>query len=122
MLDWCLFNQESLSGSFGEEESYNLYDKPLFHGLSATVVIYKACGNIMKGVEDRYGGDTEEGIGHTLDNDQFGLGKAQIGFEGAQEQEVREGPIQFEKDMTDGFGIDKFLDEAKGQVEMRIGH
>ena len=41
------------------------------------------------------------------------LGKAKVGFEGASEQEVREGPVQFEKDTGDVFGLDKFLDEAK---------
>ena len=113
MLDSRLFNQESLSGSFGEEESYNLYDKPLFHGSSAAAAIYKARGNIAEGDEERFGGGTEEGIGRALDNDRFGLGQAQIGFEGAREQEVREGPVQFEKDTADVFGVDKFLDEAK---------
>ena len=113
MLDSRLFNQESLSGSFADEESYGLYDKPLFHGSSAAAAIYKARGNITEGDEDRFGGGTEEGIGRALDNDRFGLGQAQVGFEGAQEQEVREGPVQFEKDTTDVFGVDKFLDEAK---------
>jgi SNW domain-containing protein 1 len=113
MLDSRLFNQESLSGSFADEESYNLYDKPLFHGSSAAAAIYKARGNIAEGDEDRFGGGTEEGIGRALDNDRFGLGQAQVGFEGAREQEVREGPVQFEKDTTDVFGVDKFLDEAK---------
>ena len=113
MLDSRLFNQESLSGAFGDEESYSLYDKPLFHGSSAAAAIYKARGNITEGDEERFGGGTEEGIGRALDNDRFGLGQAQIGFEGAREQEVREGPVQFEKDTTDVFGVDKFLDEAK---------
>ena len=113
MLDSRLFNQESLSGSFGDEESYGLYDKPLFHGSSAAAAIYKARGNITEGDEESFGGGTEEGIGRALDNDRFGLGQAQIGFEGAREQEVREGPVQFEKDTADVFGVDKFLDEAK---------
>ena len=113
MLDSRLFNQESLSGSFGDEESYSLYDKPLFHGSSAAAAIYKARGNITEGDEEQFGGGTEEGIGRALDNDRFGLGQAQVGFEGAREQEVREGPVQFEKDTTDVFGVDKFLDEAK---------
>ena len=113
MLDSRLFNQESLSGTFGDEESYSLYDKPLFHGSSAAAAIYKARGNITEGDEERFGGGTEEGIGRALDNDRFGLGQAPIGFEGAREQEVREGPVQFEKDTTDVFGVDKFLDEAK---------
>lgn len=113
MLDSRLFNQESLSGSFADDDAYNLYDRPLFHGSSAAAAIYKARGNITEGNEESYGGGTEEGITRALDNDRFGLGRAQIGFEGANEQEVREGPVQFEKDTGDVFGLDKFLDEAK---------
>lgn len=113
MLDSRLFNQESLSGSFADDESYNLYDRPLFHGSSAAAAIYKARGNITEGNEESFGGGTEEGIGKALDNDRFGLGQAKIGFEGAKDQEVREGPVQFEKDTGDVFGLDKFLDEAK---------
>lgn len=114
MLDSRLFNQESLPGGFAEDESYNLYDKPLFHGSSAAAAIYKARGNMAEGNEDSFGGGTEEGIGKALDNDRFGLGQARVGFEGANDQEVREGPVQFEKDSTaDVFGVDEFLDEAK---------
>lgn len=113
MLDSRLFNQESLSGSFADEGSYNLYDKPLFHGSTAAAAIYKARGNITEGNDESFGGGTEEGIGKALDNDRFGLGKAQIGFEGANDQEIREGPVQFEKDTGDVFGVDEFLDEAK---------
>ena len=113
MLDSRLFNQESLSNSFGDEESYSLYDRPLFHGSSAAAAIYKARGNIAEGNEESFGGGTEEGIGKALDNDRFGLGQARVGFEGAQEQEVREGPVQFEKDTGDVFGLNQFLDEAK---------
>ena len=93
MLDSRLFNQKSLSGSFGDEESYHLYDKPLFHGSSAAAALYKARGNIAEGDEVCSGGGTEEGIGRALDNGRFGLGQAQIGFEGAREQEVREGKV-----------------------------
>ncbi|KAI0062192.1 hypothetical protein BV25DRAFT_1825615 [Artomyces pyxidatus] len=113
MLDSRLFNQESLSGSFADDESYGLYDRPLFHGSAATAAIYKARGNIAEGNEESFGGGTEEGIGKALDNDRFGLGQARVGFEGARDQEVREGPVQFEKDTSDVFGVDKFLDEAK---------
>ncbi|KAF8228504.1 pre-mRNA-processing protein 45 [Tricholoma matsutake] len=113
MLDSRLFNQESLSGNFADEDSYNLYDKPLFHGSTAAAAIYKARGNIAEGNEDSFGGGTSEGIGKALDNDRFGLGQARIGFEGASEQEIREGPVQFEKDTGDVFGLNQFLDEAK---------
>ncbi|KAJ7074109.1 pre-mRNA-processing protein 45 [Mycena amicta] len=111
MLDSRLFNQESLSGNFADEDSYNLYDRPLFHGSTAAAAIYKARGNIKEGNEDSFGGGTDEGIGKALDNDRFGLG--QVGFEGAADQEIREGPVQFEKDTADVFGLNQFLDEAK---------
>jgi SNW domain-containing protein 1 len=113
MLDSRLFNQESLSGNFADDESYNLYDRPLFHGSTAAAAIYKARGNIADGNEESFGGGTEEGIGKALESDRFGLGQARVGFEGAKDQEVREGPVQFEKDSTDVFGLDEFLDEAK---------
>ncbi|KAK0497077.1 SKIP/SNW domain-containing protein [Armillaria luteobubalina] len=113
MLDSRLFNQESLSGSFADDDAYNLYDKPLFHGSTAAAAIYKARGNIAEGNDDSFGGGTDEGIGKALDNDRFGLGQVQVGFEGANEQEVREGPVQFEKDTGDVFGLNQFLDEAK---------
>ncbi|KAG6851270.1 mRNA splicing protein [Arthromyces matolae] len=113
MLDSRLFNQESLSGNFADEDSYNLYDKPLFHGSTAAAAIYKARGNITEGNDESFGGGTEEGIGKALGNDRFALGQPRVGFEGASEQEVREGPVQFEKDTTDVFGLNQFLDEAK---------
>ena len=40
----------------------------------------------------------EEGIGVALDIDRFKLGQARVGFEGAADQEIKEGPVQFEKD------------------------
>ncbi|EMD38218.1 hypothetical protein CERSUDRAFT_104828 [Gelatoporia subvermispora B] len=113
MLDSRLFNQESLAGSFADDDAYNLYDRPLFHGSTAAAAIYKARGNIAEGNQDSFGEGTEEGIGKALDNDRFGLGEARAGFEGSKDQEIREGPVQFEKDTGDVFGLDKFLDEAK---------
>jgi len=113
MLDSRLFNQESLSGNFADDDAYNLYDRALFHGSTAAAAIYKARGNIDEGNEDSFGGGTEEGIGKALDNDRFNLGQARVGFEGASDQEIREGPVQFEKDTGDVFGLNQFLDEAK---------
>ena len=113
MLDSRLFNQESLSGNFADDDAYNLYDRPLFHGSTASAAIYKARGNIPEGNEDSFGGGTVEGIGSALDNDRFNLGQARVGFEGAADQEIKEGPVQFEKDTGDVFGLNQFLDEAK---------
>ncbi|KAF8301118.1 pre-mRNA-processing protein 45 [Clavulina sp. PMI_390] len=121
MLDSRLFNRESLPNSFASEDAYNLYDKPLFHGSTAAAAIYKARGNMDAGDDAKFAGGTEDGINKALANDRFQLGAS--GFSGAEEQEVREGPVQFEKDTTglgaggqdgaDLFGVGKFLDEAK---------
>jgi len=113
MLDTRLFNQESLSGNFADDDAYNLYDRPLFHGASAAAAIYRARSNVVEGNDEAYAGGTEEGVSKALENDRFGLGRPKVGFEGASEQEVREGPVQFEKDTTDVFGVNEFLDEAK---------
>lgn len=113
MLDSRLFNQESLSGNFADDDAYNLYDRPLFHGSTAAAAIYKARGNITEGNEESFGGGTDDGIGKALDNDRFGLGQTRVGFEGAADQEIKEGPVQFEKDTGDVFGLNQFLDEAK---------
>lgn len=121
MLDSRLFNREQYSGSFGESDSYNIYDKPLFHGSSAAAAIYKARGNNTN--DEAYGGGTEEGITSALKNDRFALGVK--GFEGSNVQEIREGPVQFEKDVSlsmndmngqgegDLFGLNQFLSDAK---------
>jgi SNW domain-containing protein 1 len=98
--------------SLGDDESDNLYDKPLFHGSSAAAAIYKVRGVIGEGNQDSFGGGTEEGIGKALDNDCFNLGGLRAGFEGAKEQEIQEGLAQFEKDTTDIFGVNQFLDKA----------
>lgn len=91
MLDSRLFNQESLSSSFAADDSYSLYDKPLFSGSSAAAAIYKPRGaNIDEdGNEMAEGG--EAGVREGLRNDRFGLGRAGKGFEGADTTEVRDG-------------------------------
>ncbi|KAE8222360.1 hypothetical protein CF319_g4440 [Tilletia indica] len=110
-LDSRLFNQEALPGSFGDEDSYNLFDKSLFQGSSAAAAIYRRPAG-QGGADDIYGGGTEEGIGEEMQNDRFGLGKSKA-FAGSELQEARHGPVQFEKDTSDPFAIDKFLDDAK---------
>jgi len=128
MLDSRLFNRESLQGAFGDEENYNLYDRPLFHGSSAAAAIYKSRGAMNEGNDETLGGGTEEGISNALANDRFGLGSSKLGrglgFEGSVEEGSKDGPVQFEKDVSimptgdaDVFGVDKFLDEAKRGVK-----
>ncbi len=128
MLDSRLFNRETLGTSFADEDSYNLYDKPLFHGSSAAAAIYKSRGNPSEGNEESFGGGTEEGVAKALATDRFGMGPSKLGrglgFEGNPDDDAREGPVQFEKDISivpgaegDVFGVDKFLDEAKRGVK-----
>ncbi|WWC60454.1 pre-mRNA-processing protein 45 [Kwoniella dejecticola CBS 10117] len=119
LLDSRLFNRESLSTGFASEDSYNLYDKPLFQGSSAAAAIYKSAGN-ARGNDEAYGGGTEEGISAELQKDRFNLGTATKGFEGADSSEAREGPVQFEKDTivaldgsADPFGVEQFMNAAK---------
>ncbi|KZO90510.1 hypothetical protein CALVIDRAFT_569017 [Calocera viscosa TUFC12733] len=111
MLDQRLFNRDALPSQFADEDAYNLYDRPLFHGSTAAAAIYKR-GNLGAGNDESFGGGTEEGITEALENDRFGLGAPKNGFQGAGDQEVREGPVQFEKDTGDVFGVDQFLESA----------
>lgn len=83
-MDSRLFNQEQYSNSMGDEDSYNLYDRPLFTGSSAAAAIYKPMTN---SAADEDAG-AEESIKGAMRNDRFGLGVAGRGFEGAAEQEV----------------------------------
>ncbi|CAD6896181.1 unnamed protein product [Tilletia caries] len=110
-LDSRLFNQEALPGSFGDDDSNNLFDKALFQGSTAAAAIYRRPAG-AGGADDIYGGGTEEGFGEELQNDRFGLGKSKA-FAGSELREARHGPVQFEKDSSDPFAIDKFLDDAK---------
>lgn len=92
MLDARLFNQESLPASFGDDDSYNLYDKPLFSGSSAAAAIYRPRG---KNIDDD-GNEValEEGISKSMQNDRFGLGVAGArGFQGADTSEIRDGYV-----------------------------
>ncbi|KAI9632777.1 SKIP/SNW domain-containing protein [Dioszegia hungarica] len=119
LLDSRLFNREAMSTGFASEDSYNLYDKPLFHGSSAAAAIYKPRGN-DGGNDESFGGGTEAGVVEELKKDRFGLGNATRGFEGADTAEQRDGPVLFEKDQVialdgsaDPFGVEQFMDAAR---------
>jgi SNW domain-containing protein 1 len=118
LLDSRLFNRESLSTGHGADDSYNLYDRPLFQGSSAAAAIYKAKGN-DHGNDEAYGGGTETGIRSEMEKDRFSLGNATRGL-GAEAGEARDGPVQFEKDVvlsldgsSDPFGVEQFMNAAK---------
>jgi SNW domain-containing protein 1 len=107
-MDSRLFNQEKLAGTFGDDDSYGHFDKPLFQGSEAAAAMYRRPVG-TGGADDIY---TAEGAEESMKNDRFGLGKSKA-FQGADLQEERTGPVQFEKDVSDPFAIDQFLDEAK---------
>lgn len=105
MYDQRLFNKsEGLSSGFGGEDSYNIYDKPLFSGTSANS-IYRP----KKIVSDN--AYESEAIEKIISNKIEGEGS--YGFKGADSNHARDGPVQFEKEEADPFGLDKFLKNAK---------
>ena len=123
MTDSRLFNQESLSAGYGDEDAYNLYDKPLFSGSSAAAAIYRRpAGRSGAGADDIYNNDGEDAMEELRNNDRFGLGQSK--FQGADPDASssaapapRSGPVQFEKDTADPFAINQFLDDAKRGIK-----
>ncbi|KAB8360665.1 hypothetical protein FH972_024402 [Carpinus fangiana] len=107
MYDSRLFNQTSgFDTGFNEDQAY---DKPLFAAQDAINSIYRPSMN-----QD----DDGEGADETMDKIQGSkrfdiLGKADRGFKGADTAEARDGPVQFEKDRDDPFGIDQMISDVK---------
>ncbi|KAH6641483.1 SKIP/SNW domain-containing protein [Chaetomium tenue] len=111
MYDSRLFNQSSgFDSGFNED---NPYDKPLFAAQDAISSIYRPRAN----AED----DDEEGAGdqemaRIQKGSRFGEALGRGTFKGTEEAEVREGPVQFEKDSADPFNVDKFLSEVQQEA------
>ncbi|KAJ3174735.1 mRNA splicing protein [Geranomyces variabilis] len=110
MFDQRLFNQsQGLGSGFGADDSYDLYDKPLFQGSTANA-IYRP-----KRAEENTTGVATEKLERMLGEG----GGRHRGFQGAGDAgAVRDGPVQFEREQTDVFGIDEFMSTAKrGRVD-----
>ncbi|KAJ3056812.1 mRNA splicing protein [Rhizophlyctis rosea] len=106
MFDQRLFNQDAgLSSGFGAEDSYNLYDKPLFNG-SASTAIYRP----KRGEED----NNIQGVKERVDR-LLGEGAPHRGFAGTEGGggSSRDGPVQFEREQEDVFGLEEFMNTAK---------
>lgn len=106
IFDQRLFDQSAGIGQgLADDESYNVYDKPLFGG-SAVHLIYRP--NVTGG-EELSEGDEESAGGRVR--------RAGKSFQGAEEGGSRPtGPVEFEKDEStelDPFGLDTFLSAAK---------
>lgn len=109
MYDSRLFNQSSgFNAGFNED---NHYDKPLFAAQEAISSIYRP--NIGQDDDAEDDGETYNRI--TKTNRFEVLGKAKEGFKGADLQDKREGPVQFEKDTDDPFNINAMINEVRGE-------
>lgn len=109
MYDSRLFNQSSgFAAGFNEDQPY---DKPLFAAQEAISSIYRP--RVQQDDDE----DPEETLGKIQKSNRFEvLGKAKEGFKGADLQGDREGPVQFEKDADDPFGINAMIKEASSSA------
>jgi SNW domain-containing protein 1 len=108
MYDSRLFNRSSgFDAGFNEDQAY---DKPLFAAQEAISSIYRPSVQADDGEDE---GATYDRI--TKGSKFEVLGRAKEGFKGADLQEQREGPVQFEKNTDDPFQIDKMINEVKGE-------
>uniref|UniRef100_A0A7D9N0G3 SNW domain-containing protein 1 n=1 Tax=Xenopus tropicalis TaxID=8364 RepID=A0A7D9N0G3_XENTR len=101
--DQRLFNQSrGMDSGFagGEDEVYNVYDKPWLGNKKLAQNIYRPSKNTDN---DVYGDDLDT----LVKTNRFVPDKD---FSGADRRQRHEGPVQFEEDP---FGLDKFLEEAK---------
>eukprot|EP01137_Pigoraptor_chileana_P006596 Opistho-2@3281 len=107
LYDTRLFNQnKGMDAGFGDEDSYNVYDKPLFNNKDPG--IYRPKTNVDNEI---YGDDVDAIVKRT---DRFHADKGFQGADPAAAGQKRDGPVQFERvEEEDMFGLDKFLTDAK---------
>ena len=113
MYDSRLFNQTSgFDSGFNEDQHY---DKPLFAAQDAISSVYRPKAQQDDDFEDE--GAADATMGKIQKSNRFEvLGKAKEGFKGADIADDREGPVQFEKDKDDPFGIDNLIGEVTGKT------
>lgn len=113
MYDSRLFNQTSgFDSGFNEDQHY---DKPLFAAQDAISSIYRPKAQQDDDFDDE--GAADATIGKIQKSNRFEvLGKAKDGFKGTEVADEREGPVQFEKDKDDPFGIDNLIGEVTGKT------
>jgi len=104
-FDQRLFNQsKGMDSGFGDDEAYNVYDKPWRDEGAMSRQIYRPSRNIDS---DQYGDDLET----IMKQKRFVPDKD---FEGTDRTSRREGPVQFTRDVEeDPFNLDRFITEAK---------
>ncbi|KAL4707518.1 hypothetical protein ACJJTC_000270 [Scirpophaga incertulas] len=119
MFDQRLFNNsKGMDSGYGDDEAYNVYDKPWRNQDNVGAHIYRPSRNVDK---DNYGD-----LDSIVNTRRFVADKE---FAGTSSSNARSGPVQFEKDAPqtreepsrssqpeadfDPFGLDRFLSEAK---------
>lgn len=114
MYDSRLFNQSSgFDAGFNEDQAY---DKPLFAAQDAISSIYRPS------LQQDDGEDEAATYDRITKSSKFEvLGRAKEGFKGAELAEVRDGPVQFEKDTDDPFNIDQMIQEVRGEKGEKKG-
>ncbi|KAH8591482.1 SKIP/SNW domain-containing protein [Bisporella sp. PMI_857] len=117
MYDSRLFNRTSgFDSGFNEDQHY---DKPLFAAQDAISSIYRPRQNMDDGDDDEA---AEAEMGKIQKSNRFGEALGRGTFKGADEQEAREGPVQFEKDKGDAFAnVDDFLKDV-GESSNKRGY
>ena len=107
LFDSRLFNQSrGLGSGYGDDEGYNVYSEPWRKESNLASNIYRPGKNIDK---EAYGGQEE--LDELRKTNRFVPDKE---FSGTDRTTAgRSGPVQFEKDEDDPFGLDQFLDTAK---------
>lgn len=107
-FDQRLFNQrKGMDSGFGDEEDYNVYDKPWRSNQTVGQNIYRPTRSTQE--KETY----ENDLDNLIKTSRFVPDK---GFSGTDRSARRDGPVQFEKqdeEEEDPFGLDKFLTEAK---------
>ncbi|KAL9881615.1 puff-specific protein Bx42-like [Glossina fuscipes fuscipes] len=107
LFDPRLFNNtKGTSSGFNDDETYNVYDKPLRDSISLGTHLYRPSKQIDN---DAYGADLER----IVNTQRFVPDKEFSGTtRGPGGASTRNGPVQFEKE-EDPFGLDQFLNMAK---------
>ncbi|KAK3922446.1 Puff-specific protein Bx42 [Frankliniella fusca] len=103
-FDQRLFNSsKGMDSGYGDDEAYNVYDKPWREGSNLGQHLYRPSKNVDKEV---YGDDLDT----LIKTNRFVPDKE---FSGTDRNATRSGPVQFEKEEEDPFGLERFLTEAK---------
>lgn len=118
LFDSRLFNQsQGMDSGFGKEDEYNVYSKPM-HDRGEAGSVYRP----KKGSGDMYGDADKQLEDLRKSTDKFRPDKDFKGVDRSSGAK-RDGPVQFEHEQKDPFGLDQFLTEARsGKKAMdRVG-